>query len=112
MLTTIIYILGTLSLQFSDTQSQGAFFNLFLPLVNLFFFMFIVWQLIFFFSFNTFSHEDSPFSQLLQQYWNLNYDIREYGFFQVMVKFSIHLINTACFLLAAYYYLLIFLDFI
>ncbi len=67
MLTTIIYITGALSLHFTDIQSQNAFFFLFLPLINTLFFIFILWQLIFYFALNSFSNDDSDIFDLFYQ---------------------------------------------
>jgi len=113
MLTTVIYILGAVSLQHTDMNSESIFYSFLLPSFNLFFVIFIVWQFIFFFSLNTFSRsEDSGISQLLKKFWNLNYEIREKGAIRGSTTSLFHLIDTLCFFIALRYYFNWFLGFI
>lgn len=113
MLTTIIYLVGALSLHFTDMTSQSGFASLFLPMVNILFFIFLVWQLVFYFSLHSFSgNDDSLFIALLREFWNLNENMREYGVARTLLGFAAHLFNAACFLTAVYYYFSLFLDFV
>ena len=111
MLTTLIYLLGALTLHFTDVGSQNGFFSLLLPAVNVLFFIFILWQLIFFYSLNSFSHDDDfRFYDLVREFWNLRDNIAELGVPQALLRLAGHLVNTVCFLSAVYYYLNYFLD--
>ena len=113
MLTTLIYVIGTLSLHFTDAASPNGFFSLLFPAVNALFFIFLIWQLIFFFSLGLPERGgDFRFSDLLREFWNLNYNIAEYGLLRTLRNFTAHLINTVCIVMAVDYYLMLFMDFI
>lgn len=113
MLTTLIYVMGALSLHFTDIYSQHAFFYLFLPLFNFLFFIFLLWQIIFYFSLNAFSHDhESHFFELLFQLWNLGYEINQHGFIHTFINVSIRIIDVICLFTAVFYYFDIFLDFV
>ena len=113
MLTTLIYVIGTLSLHFTDAASPNGFFSLLLPVVNILFFIFLIWQLIFFFSLGIPEGDGNfRFADLLREFWELNYDIAEYGLIRTLGNLVAHLINTVCIVMAVDYYLTLFMDFI
>lgn len=113
MLTTLIYMIGALSLLFTDATSPNGFFRLLLPAINALFFIFLIWQLIFFFAPGMpVRNDDFRFSDFLREFWSLNYNIEEYGFLRSMGRFIAHLINTVCFFWAVNSYLSMFVDFI
>jgi hypothetical protein len=112
MLTTIIYVLGALSLHFSDISSQHAFFSLLLPLFNILFFIFLFWQLIFYFSLSSFSNDDSlHFFDLLYKFWHLDEDIKQYGFFPAVLNIVMLSVDAASLFIVIFYYIELFLDF-
>ena len=113
MLTTLIYLIGTLSLYFTDATSPNEFFSLLLPVINTLFFVFLIWQLIFFFALGMPARDDDfRFSDLLREFWTLNYDIAERGLLRTVARFVAHLINAVCFVSAVDYYLTLFMNFI
>ena len=113
MLTTLMYITGALSLHFTDLQSDSLFFSLLLPTINLVFFIFIVWQLIFFFSLGSFAHDDDySFFHLVDQLWHIGGNIKDYGAAHTLMNVSILLINSACLIAGVIYYFGLFLDFV
>lgn len=113
MLVTLVYILGALSLHFTDLHSESAFLNLLLPGFNLLFFIFIVWQLIFYFSLHSFGSEDHPgLSSLILQIWNLDLHMQRNGILPALFTLAIMLVNAASLFTAVFYYISTFLDFI
>lgn len=108
MLTTIIYVSGALSLHFTDVQSQNAFFFVLLPLINILFFIFLLWQLIFYLALNSFSNDDSSFFDLLTQIWHLDYTIERIGFFPALLNISFLIINAISFFIVVFYYFDVF----
>ena len=113
MLTTFFYLIGTLSLYFTDTASPNGFFSLLLPFVNALYFIFLIWQLIFFFSLGIPEREgDYRFTELLREFWNLNYNIAEKGLLLTLARLAAHVFNSLCFIFAVDYYLTLFMDFI
>lgn len=113
MLTTIIYVSGALSLQFTDIQSPNSFFSLLLPFINLLFFIFLLWQLIFYYALNSFSDDNnSTFFDLVYKLWHIDYEIERCGLFIALRNIVFLLINAISLFVAVFYYLELFLDFV
>ena len=108
MLTTIIYITGALSLHFTDIHSQNAFFFILLPLINILFFIFLLWQLIFYFALSSFSNDDSSFFELLSQLWHLGYTIERNGLVPALLNIVFLIINAISLFVAVIYYFDVF----
>lgn len=113
MLTTIFYVLGALALHFSDVTSGNAFFSLLLPLFNIFFFIFLVWQLIFYFSLSSFANDDDThFFTLVYELWHLDHGIRERGLVPALFNVTLLIVNAVSLVSIVLYYLDVFLDFL
>ena len=104
MLTTIIYVSGALSLHFTDVQSLNAFFFVLLPLINILFFIFLLWQFIFYFAMSSFSNDESGFFDLLSELWHLGYTIERIGVFHALLNIFFLIINAISFFIAVFYY--------
>jgi len=83
MLRTAFYILGMLALHHTDFTHPDAFYRLFLPLVDAAFLIFIVWQVMFYFTLNNFSSAYG-FFDLFQDIWDLRYDIEQQGLYSLL----------------------------
>ena len=113
MLTTIIYVMGALSLHFTDLQSESAFFSLLLPAFNFLFFIFLVWQWIFYFALSSFSSDENDgLFNLLYQVWHLDYTIERVGLVKALLNIVLLAVNAISLFVAVYYYLDLFLGFV
>lgn len=106
MFKSFIYLFGALSLHFTDLTHSNAFFSLFLPLLDAFFLIFLCWQLLFFMSLNSGFSDGGHYSlsDLLQDIYDLRYDIQEYGLAKALFDLVLNLFDAACFFIAVYYY--------
>ena len=103
MLRTLIYILGMLALHHTDLHHPDAFFRLFLPLVDAVFLIFIVWQVMFYFTLNNFTG-DYGFSDMLRDVWDLRFDIQEQGLLPALFQLGLALLEFVLFFTAIFYY--------
>lgn len=113
MLTTVIYIFGALSLHFADLSHENSFFSLLLPFLNLLFLIFLVIQMVFFFSMNSLITDQAyGFFDLLSDIWDLDYDIKTQGLLPTLINLVARLIEASCFFTAIYYYFIIAIKFL
>ena len=104
MLKTGVYVLGTMALHYTDFSHPGAFFSMVLPLLDAAFIIFLMWQMLFFFSLHGFSDDDTYyFSDLLVDIYDLRYDIADSGVVVALVRLSFNIIEMACFFLSVHY---------
>ena len=104
MLKTSVYVIGTLALHYTDFSHPDALFSMVLPLLDAAFIIFLMWQLLFFFSLHGFSDDDTYyFSDLLIDIYDLRYDIAEVGAVVALVRLSFNLIEVGCFFLSIFY---------
>ena len=104
MLKTCVYVIGTLALHYTDFSHPDALFSRVLPLVDAAFIIFLLWQLLFFFSLHSFSDGDTyHFSDLLVDIYDLRYDIADVGIVVALVRLSFNLIEMGCFFLSIFY---------
>ena len=104
MLRTLVYVAGTLALHFPDFNHSNALYSMVLPLVDAAFIIFLLWQLIFYFSLHSYSGTDSyHFTDLLVDIYDLRYDIEDAGVVVAIVRLSLNLVEVACFFLSIYY---------
>lgn len=105
MIKTLIYILGTLALHNTDFTHPGAFYHLFLPLMDALFLIFLLWQMIFFFTLNNFSDgRHYGFHDLLIDIYDLRYDIQEQGVASALFQLALNLIDFICIFISVFYY--------
>ena len=106
MLKTLTYLLGTLSLHFTDFAHASDFYSVFLPLIDVLFLIFICWQLLFFMALNSsFSDGDHYHLQdLIIDIYDLRYDIQDHGLFSALFSLALNLFEMVCFFLAIFYY--------
>ncbi len=104
MLKTGVYVIGTLALHYTDFSHPDAFFSMMLPLLDAAFIIFLMWQMLFFFSLHGFSDDDTYyFLDLLVDIYDLRYDIAEVGPVVAIVRLSFNIIEVGCFFLSIFY---------
>ncbi|MEH6357505.1 MAG: hypothetical protein V7745_00845 [Pseudomonadales bacterium] len=103
---TLTYLLGTLSLHFTDFGHASSFYSLFLPFVDVLFLIFLCWQLMFFMALNnSFSDGDHYHLQdLIVDIYDLRYDIQDHGLLSALFSLALNLFEVACFFLSIFYY--------
>ena len=103
---TLSYLLGSLSLHFTDFSHASSFYNLVLPIVDVIFLIFLCWQLIFFMALNnSFSDGDHYHLQdLVTDIYDLHYDIRDHGLLSALFSLALNIFEMMCFLLSIFYY--------
>lgn len=111
MLKTGIYVLGTLALHFTDFTHPDPLFSRVLPLVDAVFVIFLMWQLLFFFSLHSYSDGDSyHFSDVLLDIYDLRYDIADVGILAALLQLAFNLVDAACFFLSIYFCYAVLID--
>jgi|GEM_PF-637538 len=106
MFKSAIYLLGTLSLHFTEFGHPQAFYGIFLPLMDALFLIFLCWQLLFFMTLSSsFSDGDHYHLQdLIIDIYDLRYDIQDHGLFSALFSLALNLFEMVCFFLAIFYY--------
>ncbi len=113
MIKTCFYLLGALALHHTDLNHGNGFHSLFLPVVDAIFFIFIIWQMIFYFTLNNFSTGNHySFQHLVLDIYDLRYDVQDHGLLYALFQLSLSIIDLICIVLAFYYYSQIALDLI
>ena len=100
---TIFYLLGILSLHYTDITHTNAFFNLALPLFNLVFFIFLLWEALLFFSLAPAGEEES-FYTWLYGLIDFRYDLIERGWLNALFHLAAGTFNLACYFYVIFYY--------
>jgi len=105
MLKTLTYLLGTLSLHFTDLSHASSFYCVFLPLIDALFLIFLCWQLMFFMALSSFSDGDHYHLQdLIVDIYDLRYDIHDHGLLSALFSLALNLFEALCFFLSVFYY--------
>lgn len=105
MIRTAIYITGALALHHTDFTSPDGFYHLFLPLVDAAFLIFLLWQMMFYFTVNNFSDGNHyGFSDLIMDIYDLRYDIEDHGLLYALFNLSLNIIDLICIFMAVFYY--------
>lgn len=105
MIKTTIYVIGALALHHTDFANPDGFYRLFLPLLDAAFLIFLLWQMMFYFTLNNFSDgHHYGFSDLLVDIYDLRYDIEDHGLLYALFNLSLNIIDLICIVLAVYYY--------
>lgn len=113
MIKTFIYLIGILALHNTDFTHPDSFYHLFLPLVDVFYLIFLLWQALFFFTLNNFSDgQHYAFNDLVADIYDLRYDIQDHGLLPALIQLSLNIIDFICIFLAIFYYCAIMIDLI
>lgn len=112
MLTTLIYILGALSLHFTDMGSGHGFYSLFLPTFNGLFFIFLLWQVIFYYSLSAFDPDDTGFFGLLYHVVNIQEIVIRHGLVLAFFRLLMLVVDAICLFTVIFFYLQAFMDFV
>ena len=106
MFKSIIYLVGALSLHFTDFSHPDRFYSTFLPFIDVLFLIFLCWQLLFFMTLNSsFSDGDHySFYDLIADVYDLRYDIQDQGIFKALFCLALSLFDVICFFVAMFYY--------
>ncbi len=107
---TLIYVLGILALTNTDLLHASAFYRLFLPVCDLFFIIFLLMELVFFFSIVGFSSDDYNVYDLIRDIFDLRYDIQEVGAISAITTLFISLFETLLLFTGLYYAIELGLD--
>jgi len=112
MLKSAVYLLGALSLHFTEFGHPQAFYGVFLPLIDVIFLIFLFWQLLFFMTLSSsFSDGDHYHLQdLVMDIYDLRYDIEEQGLLRALLSLALNLFEMICFFLAMFYYYSMVID--
>lgn len=112
MLKTLTYFLGALSLHFTDFGHSSSFYNLFLPIIDALFLIFLCWQLLFFMALNnSFSDGDHYHLQdFIVDIYDLRDDIQEQGLPSALFSLAPNLFEVMCFFLSIFYYYTLVID--
>lgn len=113
MIMMLIYVAGALSLHFTNLASGDFFTSFLLPSLNVLFFVFLLAQLIFYFSLGGLSDDnDTDFYDLLYKIFHLDIEIRRQGVLPAIFDTSLLLIDALSLFTVVFYYLSAFLDFV
>ncbi len=105
MIKTGFYIIGALALHHTDLNANNSFYSVFLPIVDTMFFIFIIMQIMFYFSLNNFSNGDNyGFQDLILDIYDLRYDIQDQGLMYALFHLTLNVIDLICIVVAVYYY--------
>ncbi len=102
MLKLVFYTLGIIILANANPESANPFFSVFLPLLSLFYFAFLIAEVVFYFSAVNITGIYN-FYDLLSELWDLNYSIKEEGFIAAVRPFAFALLDMI-FLFTAIFY--------
>lgn len=102
-----------MALHLTDFTHPNPFFSTFLPVIDAFFLIFLIWQLMFFVSLNSFSDgQEHNMAELLLTIYDLNYDIQEQGVAPALLNLALNIFDAICIFLSLYYFLVIMIDLI
>lgn len=105
MIKTGLYIIGALALHHTDLSANNSFFSVFLPILDMLFFIFIIMQIMFYFSLNNFSNGNNyNFKDLILDIYDLRYDIQDHGLMYALFHLTLNIIDLICIVVAVYYY--------
>ena len=105
MTKTCIYIIGALALHHTDLNHDNGFYSLFLPFLDALFIIFIILQVMFYFSLNNFSNGNHyGFKDLILDIYDLRYDIQDHGLLYALFQLTLNIVDLVCIVVAGYYY--------
>lgn len=107
MIKTAFWLLGIMSLQYTDFTAQQPLYSTFLPVLDAVFLLFLLWQLVFFFTIGGSSCEQTGFSveELFAEIYDLRYEIQDRGFIVALINLSLSMVDVVCMLIAIHWYL-------